>query len=129
VAIVSRSFATKYFGTTSALGQRVRVREPQFSCPVGNDPLEIVATVEDVRVPDVLDVNAPSIFPTLYAPFALAGPPSWAHILVRTRLPARTAVRDMRRALGSVDPGVMADVRVLKDAIDSLWTPWPGWSS
>ena len=125
VAVVSRSFASTYLGTANPIGRRVRVKESvDWLFRIGEEPLEIIGVVDDIRMPDPSDVNADAVVPTVFVPQSLVAP-DWAHVLIRTSVPPRTVAREVRRTIASLDSGLMLETRVLQDAIDQLWTPWP----
>jgi len=124
VVVVNRSFARAYFGSSIPIGRKVRLTEPPWLCPARDEPLEIVGIVEDTSSTDPLDMTADAVVPTVYAPQSIATPP-WAHILVRTAMPAGAVARDVRRAIAAVDPGLKVETPVLRDNLESTWTAWP----
>ena len=109
VAVISRSFARTYFRGANALGEHVRVTKAvPWLRRWGNDPLQIIGVVDDIPLPDGND-DAVGIVPTVYVPLSLTS--LWAaDVLVRTSLPPRSALRDVRRAIATVDPQLSLDV-------------------
>jgi putative ABC transport system permease protein len=124
VVVVNRSFARMYFGSSVPIGQQIRLQETPWLCPARDEPLEIVGVVEDTPSTDPLDMTADAVVPTVYAPQSLATPP-YAHILVRTAMPAGAVAHDVRRAIASVDPNLKVETQVLRDGLETMWTSWP----
>jgi hypothetical protein len=60
----------------------------------------------------------------VYVPLSLASLQA-ADVLVRTSLPPRSALRDVRRAIATVDPELSVEASVLQDSIERFWTAWP----
>jgi hypothetical protein len=80
-------------------------------------------SVDDIPLPDGND-DAVGIVPTVYVPLSLASLQA-ADVLVRTSLPPRSALRDVRRAIATVDPELSVEASVLQDSIERFWTAWP----
>ena len=124
VAVISRSFARTYFRGGNGLGEHVRVTDAvPWLRRWGNEPLEIIGVVDDIPLPDGND-DAVGIVPTVYVPLTLASLVA-ADVLVRTTLPPRSAVRDVRRAIATVEPQLIVNTSVLRDSIERNWTAWP----
>ena len=123
-AIVSRSFATWYFGSQEAINAKFQVtRGPESLERAYDKPFEIVGVVEDAHLPDA-NTGSPEPVPSLYVT-DLWLTDGYREGLVRTRVPADSVLRDVRRAVASVDPELLSRVQVLRDEIDVSWRPWP----
>lgn len=107
VAIVSRSFARKYFPGQSAVAKRVRG-------PGKNAPWWTIAgVVSDVRYMG-LETAPPMQF---YAPLWQVGVNS-VNVAVRTGLPADRMASAMRAVVRSLDPAIAAaDVRTMSQLV------------
>jgi ABC-type antimicrobial peptide transport system permease subunit len=95
VVIVSETLARRFFPTTSAIGQRLRLVNPDY-------PAEwrtIVGVVQDVRYQGLDDGPRPVV----YTPFAQT-PFFWMYMHVRTAGDPLAIVNSLRAAVKSVDP-------------------------
>jgi putative ABC transport system permease protein len=122
VAIVSQSFARRYFPDGSPLGRRVQLREraPMTCCsaagPVENVWREIVGVVADVRQAD-LD-EAPGM--TIYRPYTQIVEHDMV-LMVRASSAAGAAriAAGLRTHLAAVNPAKdWSEVRLMQDVID-----------
>ncbi len=95
VAIVSESFARRYFGNADPLGQRIAPFDPR------NPPYEIVGIVGDMHD---RGLNIDPIA-TAYLPYqqSVRG---YGSIALRTSLPPETLIPELRARLGQVDSSV-----------------------
>jgi putative ABC transport system permease protein len=122
VALVSQSFARRYFPGVSPLGRRIRLTEERSTCCSAAGPVEgvwreIVGVVADVRQASLED--APAM--TIYRPFTQRVEHDM-YLLVRARSAqdAASLVARLRAQLVAMDPAhVWADVRFMQDAIDA----------
>jgi putative ABC transport system permease protein len=104
VAVISESFARRFWNTTDVIGRRIRPDFGQsraFWIPRSRGGMvTIVGVVRDVREDGLLDSAG---FPQLYLPFA-QNPTVVVTIMARTRGAAATAAPAIREAVRSVDP-------------------------
>ena len=97
VAVVSRSFATRYLGgVEGALGKRITVGQSALDVP--RAPRTVVGVVGDIR-PHVIAAPAP----TIYAPIAQIPSLGWVKLVVRSPLSATQVADAVRTAIASVD--------------------------
>ena len=97
VAIVSRSFATRYLGGVErAVGKRITIEMAAMDVPML--PRTVVGVAGDIR-PHV--VNEPS--PTMYAPNAQIPYVGYQKLVVRSSLPAAQVAAAVRTAVAAVD--------------------------
>jgi predicted permease len=123
VAVVSESFARRYFGGTDPVGRRVRVKKSSPICPARGEPLEIVGVVRNTQLPDIQTGNADSP-PTVYVSTELVTP-RVSQFLVRTSVPASAVRRDVQRAIASVDPELVGRTRSLHEDVEEAFIQWP----
>jgi putative ABC transport system permease protein len=95
VAIVSETLARRFFPNTSAIGQRLRLVNPDYPA----DWRTIVGVVQDVRYQGLDDGPRPIV----YTPFAQT-PFFWMYMHVRTAGDPVAIVGSLRAAVKSVDP-------------------------
>ena len=95
VAIVSETLARRFFPNTSAIGQRLRLVNPDYPA----DWRTIVGVVQDVRYQGLDDGPRPIV----YTPFAQT-PFFWMYVHVRTAGDPLAIVGSLRAAVRSVDP-------------------------
>ena len=105
VAIVSETFARRFWNTTDVIGRRVEPKFPQsnaFWIPrTRGGPRTIVGVVRDVREDGLPDSAG---FPQLYLPYA-QNPTVVVTLVARTAGgPALTAAAAIREAVRAVDP-------------------------
>ncbi len=95
VVMINRTLARRLFGSGTAVGAHVRLRNP------GESPewREVVGVVADVRFSGLDDPAEAAI----YTPFAQT-PFPFSFPLVRTRVPPESAIQPIRRVLAEVDP-------------------------
>ena len=94
VAIVSETLARRFFPNTSAIGQRLRLVNPDYPA----DWRTIVGVVQDVRYQGLDDGPRPIV----YTPFAQT-PFFWMYMHVRTAGDPLAIVGSLRAAVKSVD--------------------------
>jgi predicted permease len=95
VAIVSETLARRFFPHTSAIGQRLRLVNPDYPA----DWRTIVGVVQDIRYQGLDDGPRPIV----YTPFAQT-PFFWMYMHVRTAGDPLAIVGSLRAAVKSVDP-------------------------
>ena len=104
VAIVSETFARRFWNTTDVIGRRVRPEFPPskaFWIPRSRgNVVTIVGVVRDVREDRLLDSVG---MPQLYLPYA-QNPTIVVTLMARTRGPAAAAAPAIREAVRAVDP-------------------------
>ncbi len=117
VAIVSRSFATRYLGGVDhAVGKRITIGMGNMDVPIS--ARTVVGVVGDVR-PHVVAEPAP----TMYAPSGQIPSLGWEKLVVRSRLAAPQVATVVREAIASVDatiPPVTATALAHEQYYDSL---------
>lgn len=116
VAIVSESFARRYFPGENPLGQKLVFGFPLSS----NSAREIVGVVGDVR--DARLNQEPG--PMMYVPFAQA--PFWGgELVVKSRLSRAAVVKTIHQVVASIDPELpVTDVASMPDILtDSVSQP------
>jgi putative ABC transport system permease protein len=91
VAVVSDSFAKKFFSGESPLGHRVNSHDKFY---------EIVGVVADVKHEDLAAAGVPE----LYVPYLQAAPPSWTFFVVRSQIDDRTLAASVRNAVKEIAP-------------------------
>jgi putative ABC transport system permease protein len=95
VAIVSETLARRFFPNTGAIGQRLRLVNPDYPA----DWRTIVGVVQDVRYQGLDDGPRPIV----YTPFAQT-PFLWTYVHVRTAGDPLAILGSLRAAVKSVDP-------------------------
>ena len=124
VAIVSQSFARRYFRGVSPLGRRISLTEERSTgtCCSAAGPVEgvwreIVGVVADVRQASLEDAPAT----TIYRPFTqLLEHDMYLLVRARSARDAGSLFARLRAHLVAIDPThVWADVRFMQDAIDA----------
>jgi predicted permease len=105
LAIINRTMARQYWPDGNAIGQQIRVpalkdEPPYYPAAKGsNEWLQIVGIVGDTRNNGLRN----PIKPAVYVPYTLRMP-MYTQILVRTRVPPLSVLRDMRRQIVEIDP-------------------------
>ena len=94
VAVVSQTFASRYWPGESALGQ-------QFRLEWGGELWEVVGIVEDYRV------DTPGESPKTYLHFPLSREGVYANYIIQTSTAADPLVPEMERALRALDPDLV----------------------
>lgn len=109
VAIVNEAFVRRYFQGENPLGQKLVFGSPLTA----NAPREIVGVTGDVR--DLQLNREPG--PMMYVPFAQA--PLWgAELVVKSMLPTAAIVREVHRAVQSIDPNLpITDVASMPNVV------------
>ncbi|HKT52308.1 MAG TPA: ABC transporter permease, partial [Candidatus Angelobacter sp.] len=111
VALISESFARRYFANENPVGKKITFGFP----PDGNITREIVGVVGNVR--DVGLTQEPG--PMMYVPFAQA--PFWGGVLVvKSKLPASTVAGAIRQAVASIDKDLpVTDIETMPSVLDA----------
>jgi predicted permease len=105
VAIINQTLARQYWPDGNAIGQQLRVPElrdepPYFPAAAGSTGwLQIVGVVADARNNGLRNPVKAAVF----VPFTLRMP-MYTQVLVRTRVPPLSILRDMRRQIVEIDP-------------------------
>jgi len=115
VAIVTESFARKFFGGSNPIGRVFQIDgRPGQPRP----PYQIVGLARDAKYGDVRETFAPLI----YVPVAQDDMPSpYARFVVRSSLPTTAIVPPVTGAIRSVHPSIVVGLRTIASQInDSL---------
>lgn len=105
VAVVNRSFASRYFPDGNAIGKKV------WLGPRDRPANEIVGVVADGRTDDLSQPPGPEIYLSFWQSGAFS-----KHLLIRTEADPRTMVAAVQRELRSVDATVAVEnVKTLDD--------------
>src|SRR5580692_1150541 len=105
LAIINQTMARQYWPDGNAIGQQIRIPvlkndPPYFPAATGSaDWLQIIGIVGDTRNNGLRNPVKPAVF----VPFTLRMP-MYTQILVRTRVPPLSILRDMRRQIVEIDP-------------------------
>jgi predicted permease len=105
LAIVNQAMARQYWPDGNAIGQQIRIPDlrdepPYYPAAMGStDWLQVVGIAGDSRNNGLRNPVTPAVF----VPFTLRMP-MYTQILVRTRVPPLSILRDMRRQIVEVDP-------------------------
>jgi putative ABC transport system permease protein len=118
VAIVSETFARRFWNGTDVVGRRLKPEFPQsnaFWIPrARRDPLTIVGVVGDVREDGLPDATG---LPQLYLPYA-QNPTIVVTLMARTSgRPAETAASAIREAVRAADPQAPVSYEKSFDAV------------
>ncbi len=122
VAVVSQSFARRFFPGGSAIGKQIRPQFPEsnaFWIPYSKKArLTIVGVVSDVNE----DGLAEAALPQMYLPYP-QNPTRIAHVLVRTSSDPRRIAAAARSEVWSVDRDQpVFDVRTLEDVVSESFS-------
>jgi putative ABC transport system permease protein len=120
VAIVSKSFAQKYFGAANPLGQHFRIRDgrgSQFAWSISGGPVEIVGIVKDAKYSSLRDVPSPFVF----IPWSQGGVPGpLTSFELRATGGAPTALMSgAKSAIGAVNRDVSIEFKTLSAKVDN----------
>jgi predicted permease len=105
LAVINQTMARHYWPDGHALGQQIRIpalknEPPYYPAATGSTGwLQIVGIVGDSRNNGLRN----PIKPAVYVPYTLRMP-MYTQILVRTRVPPLSLLRDMRRQIIEIDP-------------------------
>jgi putative ABC transport system permease protein len=105
LAIINQTMARRYWPDGNAIGRQVRIPalkdEPPYSPAASGstDWLEIVGIVGDARNNGLRNAIKPAVF----VPYTLRMP-MYTQIIVRTRVPPLSILREMRRQIVEIDP-------------------------
>ncbi len=119
VAIVSKSFAQKYFGAANPLGQHFRIRGgrgPQFAWSATGGPVEIIGVVKDAKYGSLREVPWPFVF----IPWSQGGVPGpLTSFELRPALGAPNAlISAVKSAIGKVNRNVSIEFETLATKVD-----------
>jgi predicted permease len=113
VGVVNRAFADRYFGSTSPIGQTVRLDylgRPPIRDP--NPAFEVVGVVDDVR-----NIGVRPIVPEIYVPVGVDT--SRTFLVVESHVPPASLDRAIRAQVTAIDAQQpVTDVRTLDAVID-----------
>ncbi len=123
VAIVSETFARRFFGGRDPIGARIRPHFPggdAYWFPLStNQPMRIVGVARDVREKGIKDDDDP---PQMYLPYAQT-PSRVMYLMVRTQGSPLDWAPAVRRAIGEVDRDVpVFDVRTLEEITEQSFS-------
>lgn len=112
VAIVSKSFAQKYFSASSPLGQRFRLRDGNTL----NDPIEIVGIVKDAKYGSLRDDPSPFVF----IPWSQGGAPGplTGFELRAAAGPPTALIPGVKSAIARMNPNVSIEFKTLAAKVD-----------
>jgi putative ABC transport system permease protein len=109
VVILNRALARRLFEGRSAIGQRVKLVNPEYP----DSWRTVVGVVGEVRYSGLDDPGEAA----LYTPFAQT-PFLWTYVMVRTSVPPMQVARAVGEAVREVDPGLeAAALRPLSDVV------------
>jgi predicted permease len=119
VAIVSSSFAEKYFGASNPLGQQFRIRDgrgPQVAWSIIGGPVEIVGVVKDAKYGSLREEPAPFVF----IPWNQGGVPGpLTSFEVRPAVGTPMALKSaVKSAIGEVNRDVSIEFETLAAKVD-----------
>jgi len=119
VAIVSKSFAQKYFGAANPLGQHFRVRNgrgSQFAWSIAGGPVEIVGIVKDAKYGSLREGPSPFVF----IPWSQGGVPSpLTSFELRPAVGKPAALSSaVKSAIGKVNRDVSIEFETLAAKVD-----------
>jgi predicted permease len=119
VAIVSKSFAQKYFGEANPLGQHFRLRDgrgSQFAWNITGGEVEIVGVVKDAKYGSLRDEPSPFVF----IPWSQGGAPGpLTSFELRPAAGAPTTViSGVKAALAKMNPSVSIEFKTLAAKVD-----------
>jgi predicted permease len=107
LAIISQSFALRYWGTEDPVGRRIRLSEEPEKW------ITIVGVVGDVKQTSLSD----PVLPTLYRPSLQSGLGSMT-VLARAAVDAHASLADIARRVRELDRGqAVADARLMEDLV------------
>jgi len=111
VAIVSQSFARKYFGEANPIGQHFRMRDGTLG-----DPIQIVGVVKDAKYGSLRDDPAPYVF----VPWSQGGVPGpLTSFELRAAGGAPTAlIAGAKAGIARVNRDISIEFRTLADKVD-----------
>jgi predicted permease len=105
LAIVNQTMARQYWPNGNAIGQQIRIpamkdEPPYYPAATGSTGwLQIVGIVGDSRNNGLRNPIQPAVF----VPYTLRMP-MYTQVIVRTRVPPLSILRDMRRQIVEIDP-------------------------
>jgi predicted permease len=127
VALINRTFATRYFPNGGAIGRSVKLPQLEEDSPgalsspkVADSWLQIVGVVADARN----DGLSRPIVPAVFVPYTLHMW-AWTQVLVKTEAPPLTLLRAIRRHLTAVDPQQQSSSRI--EDLESWIANGPEW--
>jgi predicted permease len=119
VAIVSKSFAQKYFGAANPLGQHFRIQDgrgSQVAWSITGGPVEIVGIVKDAKYGSLREESQPFVF----IPWSQGGVPGpLTSFELRPAVGAPTAlISAVKSAIGKVNRDVSIEFETLAAKVD-----------
>ena len=120
VAIVSKSFAQKYFGAANPLGPYFRIRDgrgSQFAWSITGGPVEIVGIVKDAKYGSLREEPSPFVF----IPWSQGGVPGpLTSFELRATSGAPTAlIPGVKSVMGAVNRDVSIEFKTLSAKVDN----------
>jgi putative ABC transport system permease protein len=120
VAIVSKSFAQKYFGAANPLGPYFRIRDgrgSQFAWSITGGPVEIVGIVKDAKYGSLREEPSPFVF----IPWSQGGVPGpLTSFELRATSGAPTAlIPGVKSVMGAVNREVSIEFKTLSAKVDN----------
>jgi putative ABC transport system permease protein len=119
VAIVSKSFAQKYFGAANPLGQRFRLRGgrgSQFAWSITGGPVEIVGVVKDAKYGSLREEPSPFVF-IPWSQGGVPGPLTSFELRVGGGVPT-AIISGVKSVIGSVNRDVSIEFKTLASKVD-----------
>ncbi len=121
VAVINRTFATKYFAGERPLGQHIELKGLATGPYSIQQPwFEVVGVVADVKDNGLENPTQP----TIYIPYTV-GHVSWAQVLVRTLGEPAGLSNSARRELAAIDKGLVLESFSPQDELNLEWFSGP----
>jgi predicted permease len=109
VVILNQTFAARYFGKASPIGQIIQLRDM---------PMEVIGTVQDSKYSEIRETVEPTVYRPAYQQFGVP-----VQLLIRTeRNPESIAAAVRAEARAVIGPTVSVRERTLEDHIDATIT-------
>ena len=120
VAIVSKSFAQKYFGAANPVGQHFRVHEgrgAQYAWSIAGGTIEIVGVVKDAKYSSLRDAPSPFVF-IPWSQGGVPGPLTSFELRAAGGSPAEL-IAGVKSAIASINRDVSLEFKTLSAKVDS----------
>jgi len=111
VAIVTETFARKFFGGASPLGRTFRIVNAD---PRADHAYEIVGMVKDAKYTDLREEFTPIVF---LASAQNPEPPPGETLLIRSELPPASLVSAVKTAIAEVNPAIVVEFHVFETSL------------
>jgi putative ABC transport system permease protein len=111
VAVVSKSFAQKYFNSANPLGQHFRLRDGNTSAPI-----EIVGVVSDAKYGSLRDESSPFVF-IPWSQGGMPGPLTSFELRAAGAIPT-ALISGVKSAIGNVNRDVSIEFQTLRAKVD-----------